>query len=99
MVDPGFYTTRWDVNPLDIGDLVDRDSADGAYLGLGQAARILSISPKTLNRWAAGGRVACAIQLGGQRRFLADLIADLASPPMGLEPPDSPETPPDPRSL
>ncbi len=59
-------------------------SADGASLTPGQAARILGVSPKTVNRWADDGRIPCAITLGGHRRFRPDAIAAVASS-MGLQ--------------
>ena len=40
----------------------------------GQAARILGVSPKTVNRWATDGRIPCAVTLGGHRRFRVDVI-------------------------
>ncbi len=44
------------------------------YLTPGQAARILHVSPKTVDRWANQGRVPCIVTLGGHRRFPADAI-------------------------
>lgn len=55
-----------------------------AYLTPGQAARILGISPKTVNRWANEGRIPCAMTLGGHRRFRADVIRAVAVS-MGME--------------
>jgi len=63
-----------------------RVSAPAAYLTPGQAARILGVSPQTVNRWANEERIACAVTLGGHRRFRADLIRALAIS-MGLEDP------------
>lgn len=65
-----------------------RQSADVAYLSPGQVARILGVSPKTVNRWANDGRVPCALTLGGHRRFRADVIRAVAAS-MGLD--DDPE--------
>lgn len=59
-------------------------SADNAYMSPGQAARILGVSPKTVNRWANEGRIPCAVTLGGHRRFRADVIRGVAES-MGLE--------------
>ncbi len=59
-------------------------SASGAYLTPGQAARILGVSPKTVNRWANDGHIPCAVTLGGHRRFRADVIAAVASS-MGVD--------------
>ena len=61
-----------------------RVSADRSYLTPGQMARILGVSPKTVNRWTNDGRVPCAVTLGGHRRFRADVIADVAAS-MGLQ--------------
>lgn len=62
-----------------------RLAGDVAYLTPGQAARILGVSPKTVNRWANDGRVPCALTLGGHRRFRADVIQAVAAS-MGLDP-------------
>jgi len=35
----------------------------------GQVARILHVSPQTVNRWANEGRLPCTLTLGGHRRF------------------------------
>ena len=61
-------------------------NADSAYLTPGQAARMLGVSPKTVNRWATDGRIPCAMTLGGHRRFRADVIRSVAAS-MGLEDP------------
>jgi excisionase family DNA binding protein len=39
------------------------------YITPGEAARFLHVSPKTINRWANEGRIACIVTLGGHRRF------------------------------
>lgn len=59
------------------------------YLGPGEAAILLRVSPKTLGRWADQGRVPCAVTLGGDhggghRRFRRDVIEKIATE-MGLE--------------
>ena len=59
-------------------------SAHTAYLTPGQAARILGVSPKTVNRWATDGRIPCAVTLGGHRRVRVDVIRSVAVA-MGLE--------------
>lgn len=64
--------------------MVAGKSAGGTYLTPGQAARILGVSPKTVNRWASNGRIPCAVTLGGHRRFRADVIAAIAVS-MGLD--------------
>ena len=62
-------------------------SGDGGFLTPGQAARILGVSPKTVNRWANEGRLPCAVTLGGHRRFRPSVIAAAASS-MGLQDPE-----------
>ena len=49
-----------------------------AYLTPSQAAGLLQVSPKTVNRWAAAGRVPCIVTLGGHRRFSKKAILALA---------------------
>jgi len=44
------------------------------YLTPGQAASLLHVSPKTVNRWAHSGRIPYIVTLGGHRRFRADDI-------------------------
>jgi excisionase family DNA binding protein len=39
------------------------------FLTPGQVARILHVSPQTVNRWANEGRIPCTLTLGGHRRF------------------------------
>ena len=58
---------------------------DRAYVTLGQAARMLGVSPSTLDRWANNGRIRHAVTLGGHRRFRTDVIQAVALS-MGLEP-------------
>ena len=53
-------------------------SASAEYLTPGQAATMLHVSPKTLNRWAHEGRVPCIVTLGGHRRFRRDQIEAIA---------------------
>lgn len=55
---------------------VDAHDSD---LAPGQAARILGVSPKTVDRWANDGRIPCLVTLGGHRRFRADVIAAVAA--------------------
>ena len=62
---------------------MDGRSADAVYLTPGQAARILCVSPKTVDRWARDGRIPCVVTLGGHRRFRKDVIAAVATS-MGL---------------
>ena len=61
-----------------------RVAAESTYLTAGQAARMLGVSPKTVNRWANDGRIACAVTLGGHRRFsVAEIQAVAVS--MGVD--------------
>ena len=62
------------------------------FLTPGQAASILGVSPKTINRWTKEGRLPCTTTLGGHRRFRADVIRAAAAS-MGLEVVEEP-TPP-----
>jgi excisionase family DNA binding protein len=48
------------------------------YLTSTQAARILHVSSKTLDRWADQGRVRCSVTLGGHRRFTRRTILAVA---------------------
>ena len=57
-----------------------------SYLTPSQAARILHVSPKTVDRWADQGRIPCVVTLGGHRRFLREDILAVASQ-MGAKPP------------
>ena len=54
------------------------------YISPGQAASILRVSPKTVNRWADKKRIPCAVTLGGHRRFQLDVILAVAKS-MGIE--------------
>ncbi|MBV8984631.1 MAG: helix-turn-helix domain-containing protein [Acidimicrobiia bacterium] len=49
------------------------------YLTPGEVARLLHVSPKTVNRWAHEGRIACIVTLGGHRRFQRDEVERIAS--------------------
>ena len=51
--------------------MTDEEQGDAApeYLTPGEVARLLHVSPKTVNRWANEGRLACIVTLGGHRRF------------------------------
>ena len=48
------------------------------YLTPGQVARMLHVSPKTVNRWANEGRIPCLVTLGGHRRFNREEIERVA---------------------
>jgi excisionase family DNA binding protein len=45
------------------------DDQEVEYLTPGQVARMLHVSPKTVDRWADQGRIGCIVTLGGHRRF------------------------------
>ena len=49
------------------------------YLTPGQVARLLHVSPKTVNRWAHEGRIACIVTLGGHRRFPREEVERVAA--------------------
>ena len=51
---------------------------EGTYLTVGEAARMLGVSPKTVSRWAKEGKLPYRRTLGGHRRFPADGIRALA---------------------
>ena len=61
------------------------------WLSLGQASRLLDVSPSTLRYWCDQGRVACARTPGGHRRFhhadIQALKAQMAAGPDADEPP------------
>lgn len=40
-----------------------------AYLTRADVARLLSVSPNTVTRWAREGRLPCQVTLGGHHRF------------------------------
>lgn len=68
------------------------------YLTPGQVARLLHVSPKTVNRWADQGRIACIVTLGGHRRFprpdVTAVIEQMASRrprPAGADPDPEPD--------
>lgn len=47
--------------------MADEDGTD--YLRPAHVAEVLHVSPKTVSRWAADGRLPCLVTLGGHRRF------------------------------
>lgn len=62
-----------------------------SWLGLGEASRLLGITPATLRRWADRGEVAAFVTPGGHRRFSRSVIESLlpqrriaARPALGL---------------
>ncbi len=52
--------------------------AGDEYLRPGEAAKLLHVSPKTIDRWAADGRIPCIVTLGGHRRFRVDDVLAVA---------------------
>ena len=57
----------------------DREPTDESYLTPSEAARILHVSPKTVNRWADQGLLRCVVTLGGHRRFAPGEVAKVAA--------------------
>ena len=53
--------------------------SDRDYLTSSGVARILRVSPRTVDRWAEMGRIPCSVTLGGHRRFKPDDVAAIAS--------------------
>lgn len=49
------------------------------YLYAAQVAALLHVSPKTVGRWAAEGKLAHVRTLGGHRRYSATSVAELAA--------------------
>jgi excisionase family DNA binding protein len=49
-----------------------------SYLRTGEVAEILSVSPKTVSRWAKEGKLPFLKTLGGHRRYPAAEIRQLA---------------------
>ena len=54
------------------------DSGEHEYLTPSQVARLLHVSPKTVNRWAHEGRLPCVLTLGGHRRFRREHVEEAA---------------------
>ena len=52
--------------------------AEDDYLKPSEVARMLHVSPKTVDRWADEGRIACIVTLGGHRRFLRRDVISVA---------------------
>lgn len=48
------------------------------YLKTAEVARILSVSPKTVSRWAKEGKLPHLVTLGGHRRFPEGQINEIA---------------------
>jgi diguanylate cyclase (GGDEF)-like protein/excisionase family DNA binding protein len=51
---------------------VDAETATARLVRVQQAADLLGVSPSTVRRWAANGRIACQRTPSGQRRFVVD---------------------------
>jgi excisionase family DNA binding protein len=76
---------------LERGDAVaaQRRGNDGveppSYLRTGEVADLLSVSPKTVSRWAKEGRLPFMRTLGGHRRYpeaeIRQLVDDLRQEP------------------
>ncbi len=52
--------------------------AESEYLTVVEAAKTLMVSPATLARWAAAGRIPHTATLDGGRRFLRTEVAKIA---------------------
>ena len=48
-----------------------------AYLTRSDVARLLSVSPNTVTRWAREGRLPCQVTLGGHHRFERSVIEEI----------------------
>lgn len=55
------------------------EAPDVEYLTPAQAARVLHVSSKTVDRWADQGRMPCVVTLGGHRRFSPRVVAAVAA--------------------
>lgn len=72
------------VRPPGHAGAMTRPAREGRdWLRVGEVARILHVSPRTVTRWADEGKIPIVRTLGGHRRFSAAEIADLAAR-MGL---------------
>ena len=60
---------------------------DHEHLTLAEAARLLGMPPKTLERWARAGRIASTVMASGQRVFgRSDLLRGRATRTDDLDP-------------
>lgn len=67
-------------------------SAQTEYLTCGQVARLLHVSPKTVNRWAHQGLLPAAQTLGGHLRFRRSDVEAAQAQMLGtLDEPDDTE--------
>jgi excisionase family DNA binding protein len=62
-------------------------SPSGPWLSLGEASRLLGITPATLRRWTDQGQVATFVTPGGHRRFPRSVIEGLVPHPRTRRPP------------
>lgn len=69
------------------------DLPGDAYLGAGEAARMLAVSPKTVSRWADKGLIPCVITLGGHRRFLRSTVERIRLEMLGRPTNSGPDEP------
>ncbi len=56
-----------------------RPDEEVEYLTPGQVARMLHVSPKTVDRWADQGRIGCIVTLGGHRRFARSDVEEVVA--------------------
>ncbi len=54
----------------------DTRPEDEPWLTSTEAARILHVSTKTVDRWADRGLIPCIVTLGGHRRFTRQAVAE-----------------------
>jgi excisionase family DNA binding protein len=59
---------------------------DAKYLRPDEVARLLHVSPKTVNRWADRGWLWCSVTLGGHRRYRRADVEALAERMRGNSP-------------
>ena len=50
---------------------------EGDYLAVGAVADLLSVSPRTVARWADKGLIPCILTLGGHRRFRRSAVEEI----------------------
>ncbi len=59
---------------------------DSEYLTSSEVARLLLVSPKTINRWADRGLIGCIVTLGQHRRFPRSEVERVAARMRATEP-------------
>jgi len=62
---------------------------DDELLTRSGVARLLSVSPTTVTRWAREGRIACRVTLGGHHRFERSIIEGIRAQMVRGEAPDA----------